>query len=83
MGHTTKISVIKVIVGELPKTCYDCPFPFGGVERPGWQCSIMEMSDTRDKDWTVPDEERPDWCPLYPMSSLFNIFDYLANGGEE
>jgi hypothetical protein len=57
------MKIIKVVVDELPESCDDCPFPFGGSERPGWQCSIMEMTNDKGH-WDIDDHTRPDWCPL-------------------
>ena len=59
----TDMRIVKVVVTELPEKCWDCPFPFGGNDHPGWQCSIMEMVDNSQV-WDISDESRPTWCPL-------------------
>ena len=77
-------NIVKVIVWELPENCRECEFlslyfypqNFTTEKRALGGCIFLKRA-------VMEPEERLGECPLYPMSSLYNIFEELAKGDEE
>lgn len=51
-----------ILVMDMPDNCSDCKL----LDDMSWCCGAFELLGC-DYTYEVPDEEKPDWCPLKPM----------------
>lgn len=67
------MKVVKVIVDELPESCYVCDgADFAEYSNMCWYVNEM-LESTRY--W-----QRPDWCPLITLERLMKLWEYAETG---
>jgi len=84
------MKILKVVVDELPKSCSDCPYPYGVQNEIDWFCGIMQTAAEEDEMGETDDysannyRDRPDWCPLRTQEqTLRDYASPLANWESE
>ena len=65
---------------DLSSGCWNCP-----CEDDGWRCSAAGYRDLPipdDDEPDLPDDYRPEWCPLVPLDDAI-VNDFMVNQGAQ
>lgn len=69
-----------VIIDELPKSCNECPYPFGVQNKTGWWCGIMQIGNNIEYEYPANNcKDRPEWCPLVSIEEYEKELDAGLN----